>query len=203
MIAEYDDLIRVGQTHSKSTHLKYYNFSDAAKNDRLGIARTMHETYQRITPGVTSSSQLINPPVNQDQVPELISRVTINPADEQQKQFNHLIRSSAYQYSNTPTPETMRTINDQDFGIARKDIEKEGKRFEWIDEELDYLVFYIKTIESDEKKNKYSKCLTHLRNEATAEVKQYFHPHHIASSDRLKNGYNTAMKRIVDSDQNS
>lgn len=195
MIAEYDDLIKVGQTHSKPTHLKYYNFSDAAKNDRLGIARTMHETYQRITPGVTSSSQFINPPVNQDQVPELISRVTINPADEQQKQFNHLIRSSAYQYSNTPTPETMRTINDQDFGIARKDIEKEGKRFEWVKEEIDYLVYYIETIE-DDTTNKYANCLHHLRTEASTEIKKYFHPHHVANSDRLKNGYNTAMKRV-------
>lgn len=115
--------------------------------------------------------------------------------NSQHQQFNNLIPT--YQFTNNPSKETLRAISDQDFGVARKDLDKVGKRFDWIEEELDYLVLYIQTIESETTKNKYSNCLHHLRNEATAEVKQYFHPHHVASSDRLKNGYNAALKRVV------
>lgn len=176
----------------------------------MEIARTIHETYQRITPNVTTTSssapQLINQPINRlvnqqeshpihQQTAQAINPTTSNSNSNvvQQEQFDNLIQSSSYQFSNTPTPETIQIMNDLEFGTARKDIEKEGKRFEWIKEELDYLVHYIETIESDSI-NRYANCLNHLRTEAPIEVKKYFHPHHVANSDRLKNGYNAARK---------
>lgn len=168
----------------------------------------MNQTYERIIPQISEQDyqkevhSSDTPMIMKDSGNEVESSTTISPITNSNSQ-HEVFKSSTYNFPTNPSKDIIRAMNEQDFGIARDDIHKEGKRFDWIDEELDYLVFYIKTIESDEKKNKYSNCLTHLRNEATAEVKQYFHPHHVASSDRLKNGYNTAMKRIVDSDQNS
>lgn len=111
---------------------------------------------------------------------------------------NHLIQqqSSLYQFLNIPSPESIQAFHDMDFGIARKDLEKDRKRFEWIPEELNYLQHYIESIEKDsDKKNRYSACLNHLRTEASPDVKKYFHPHHVANSDRLKNGFNVALKK--------
>lgn len=169
----------------------------------------MDQTYQRIIPQISEQHYQ---KVHSSDTPMIMKEIanevessttTISPITNSNSQ-HEVFKSSTYHFpTNNPSKDIIRAMNEQEFGVAREDIHKEGKRFDWIDEELDYLVFYIKTIESDEKKNKYSNCLTHLRNEATVEVKQYFHPHHVASSDRLKNGYNTAMKRIVDSDQNS
>lgn len=110
---------------------------------------------------------------------------------------NHLIQqqSSFYEFTNLPSPESIQAY-DMDFGIARKDLEKDRKRFEWIPEELNYLQHYIESIEKDsDKKNRYSTCLNHLRTEASPDVKKYFHPHHVANSDRLKNGFNVALKK--------
>lgn len=112
---------------------------------------------------------------------------------------NHLIQqqSSLYQFLNIPSPESIQAFHDMDFGIARKDLEKDRKRFEWIPEELNYLQHYIESIEKDsDKKNRYSACLNHLRTEASPDVKKYFHPHHVANSDRLKNGFNVALKKF-------
>ncbi len=96
-----------------------------------------------------------------------------------------------------PPPEIIQAINDSDFGTARKDREKDSQRFEWISEELDYLEYYIEFIEEEHsKKNKYAICLNHLRTEASNDIKKYFHPHHVVNSDRLKNGYNAALKRM-------
>jgi hypothetical protein len=99
-------------------------------------------------------------------------------------------QSSFYEFSNLPSSEIIRAFNDMDFGIARKDLEKDRKRFEWIPEELNYLQHYIESIEKEvDKKNRYSACLNHLRSEASPDIKKYFHPHHVANSDRLKNGF--------------
>jgi hypothetical protein len=102
----------------------------------------------------------------------------------------------------TPPPEVIQAINDSDFGTARKDLDKDSKRFEWIKEELDYLEYYIENIEEDhENKYKFAKCLNHLRTEASTEIKKFFHPHHVANSDRLKNGYHAAVKRLDKNDK--
>ena len=107
-----------------------------------------------------------------------------------------LLQAANYRLSINPLPEQTQAMNEMDFGLARKDIEKDAKRFDWIEEELNYLEHYILDIEADsDKKNRFAVCLQHIRTEAPSEVKQYFHPHHLANSDRLKNGYNAAMKR--------
>ncbi len=99
------------------------------------------------------------------------------------------------EFSDDPIPEKMGTINDFEFGLARDDLEKPSKKYKWIKEEIDYLIHYIQTIECDISGNRYANCLNHLRTEASAEVKKYFHPHHVYNSDRLKNGFNVAIKR--------
>lgn len=130
-------------------------------------------------------------------IEEPIIPVDSNPPTEQGESFNQLLQQSFYQFTNTPSPENILAFHDMDFGVARKDLEKDKKRFEWIQEELNYLQHYVQYIEKEcDKKNRFAACLNHLRTEASPDVKKYFHPHHIANSDRLKNGFNTALKKI-------
>jgi len=128
---------------------------------------------------------------------ESIIPLDSNPPTGQRESFNQLLQQSFYQFSNTPSPENILALNDMDFGVARKDLEKVKKRFEWIQEELTYLQHYIQSIEREcDKKNRFAACLNHLRTEASPDVKKYFHPHHVANSDRLKNGFNAVLKKI-------
>ncbi len=111
--------------------------------------------------------------------------------------MNHHIQGAPCTISNVPTPEILQFINEMDFGVARKDLEKVGTKFEWIKEEIEYLQHYIQFIEKEtDHKNRYAICLQHIKIDASVDIKKYFHPHHIASSDRLKNGYNSALKKL-------
>ncbi len=113
-------------------------------------------------------------------------------------QFNDFMKNvcdtTSYQLANNQSPDTIDTSNH--FGSSREDINKTGKKFQWIPEEINYLENYILTIEKSPSLNRIAICLNHLRYEASSDVKQFFHPFHVENSDRLKNGFNVALKRI-------
>jgi hypothetical protein len=119
-----------------------------------------------------------------------------NSSRQDQENFR-LLQTANYQISRNPLPEQLQAMNDMDFGLARKDLEKEAKRYEWLEEEINYLEHYIIHVErAGDKRNRFANCLNHIRTETSADIKKYFHPHHVANSDRLKNGFNTAIKKI-------
>ena len=175
---EYHDLVTLGQTHSISTHKRFYDFSDVTRKEKLKKARTMNAAFQRIT---------------QNQPENIIHS---NSADRET--FLDAIRNSTYrvQPGVVPSADTLNAMSELDFGSAREDLHQEKKRYDWIDEEINFLIDYISTIECDTSKNRYAACLHYLKTEADAEIRKYFHPHHVANSDRLKNGFNVAIKRI-------
>jgi hypothetical protein len=82
-------------------------------------------------------------------------------------------------------------VNEYDvkvFGTARSDINEAKKKYDWIEEEISYLVQYIQHIAPElpgASKNKYATCLSHLKQSAPAEAIQFFHPHHLMRSDRM------------------
>jgi hypothetical protein len=158
----------------------------------------MNQSYQRITrdhiESQTTQSNLIQSSKSSQKPNEPDSIPNPQTSFDYPEQQERIETIQPMVYSPLSDSEITRVMNDLDFGIARKDIDKTAKRYEWIQEEIDYLVYYIESIET-EKTNRFANCLN-LRTEASAEVKQYFHPHHVANSDRLKNGFNVALKRI-------
>ena len=109
-----------------------------------------------------------------------------------------LLQAANYRLPINPIPEQVQAMDEMEWGLARKDLDKEGKRFDWLPEELDFFEHYILEIESDSerKKNRFANCLCHLKTLATQDTKRFFHPHHVANTDRLKNGFIAALKRL-------
>lgn len=90
-------------------------------------------------------------------------------------------------------------ISVKKFGSARTDIDEKKKKYDWLDEEISYLQHYINQIEPTLKnsKNRYATCLNHMLRDAPESARQYFHPHHITTSDRLKNGLIRAVEMMT------
>jgi len=110
----------------------------------------------------------------------------------------------------TPPPSyhRARDVRDEvrEFGIARSDIKDMKKKFEWLPEEIDYLAVYIQQIAPNipgASKNQYATCLSFLKESAPAEAIQFFHPHHLQNSDRLKNGYLRALQIIKEGNEDN
>jgi len=110
----------------------------------------------------------------------------------------------------TPSPSYHRARDVRDevrvFGIARSDIKDMKKKFEWLQEEIDYLAVYIQQIAPNipgASKNQYATCLSFLKESAPAEAIQFFHPHHLQNSDRLKNGYLRALQMIKEGNEDN
>ena len=196
----------IGQTHSLATHRKFYalkrrRIEEAKENEQIfqthfnehPLPSSSLEEERNSSVSLDGDSEILSNPLNSLDSSRPSHQIA---ADQQREEFDQLLRNSNYSISNIPTNETLSAMKDLEFGIARNDLDKKAKRFEWIKEELDYLVFYIQTIEGETTKNRYANCLNHLKTEASADIKKYFHPHHVASSDRLKNGFNVAMKQV-------
>jgi len=141
LIQEYHQFVTIGQTHSVATHNKYYalkkrKIEEAKQNEQLFDAHFIEhplpspsilDEYSEIIQSTSTLHSTESP------------RTDDRDDDPQRKEFDQLLKSSNYTFSNLPTPETLSALNDLEFGIARNDIEKKAKRFEWINEELDYL----------------------------------------------------------------
>lgn len=164
----------IGQTHSLSTHRKYYVLQESNKKRKYEEGRDLQELYQ-------THLQNSSLPVT--------SLLQEGPVENSLQTFNTSI-----------DPMKIIDINEVfEFGSARSDLQKKGSRFEWTNHEIDHLKNYILNIEptltENERKNKYSACLSYLKR-ADSSVQQDFHPHHCESSSRIKTGYDLAFKRI-------
>ena len=69
-----------------------------------------------------------------------------------------------------------------------------GKRFEWTDQEIEWMYAWFLTHPSIS--NRYSACL-HALYEAPSHIKAMFHPHHVENSDRLKTGAQRAERKVM------
>jgi hypothetical protein len=192
-LEEYQRFVTTGQTHTMATHKKYY-----AKKRKLEEGHLIQESYEKIFP--------IAPPIqdnydNVDQTTEQMDEFASNYYVPYANDIpNNLPSSSADADADadaTPTSHRRDRVGEVGgFGCARTDINDSKRKYDWIDEEIDYLVEYIEKIAPTlpgADKNRYATCLSFLKRSAPFEAIQFFHPHHLQTSDRLKNGYLRAL----------
>jgi hypothetical protein len=241
---EYIRFITTGQTHTISTHRKYY-----VKKRKYEEGQQLLESYQKIFPAAPVIQDYYDDNTNEEDMPlnDIISSCDDgNPAEESfiaPCSSSHTLYAppcSSYQTlpSDTLTtpPYSSHTLyipsshplytpsfyssshthtilsggidghESRVFGMARTDIGEKKKKFDWIDEEINYLVEYIQNIAPSlpgAEKNRYATCLSFLKTSAPDEAIQFFHPHHLRNSDRLKNGYLRALQTIANGDGSS
>lgn len=169
-----------GQTHSLSTHRTYYDKSSRIRKRKLEEGSAIQGTFQKIF----EENRKENESTTSSELPNF---------QDQEQIYSKL--------SLTVPPETMNRILDEaEFGLSRNDIDKVAKRYEWLDQEIDYLQHYISNIEpslsNSQRKNRHATCLQHLY-QAPREVKGWFHPFHIETSGRLKTGYEQALAKMI------
>ena len=89
------------------------------------------------------------------------------------------------------------------FGVAYsgKNKSANGQRFEWTEDELSWITAWFAKAYAElplgttHIPNRYAACLNDL-HQASPEVKAMFHPHHVANSDRFKNGAQKVERRM-------
>ena len=136
-------------------------------------------------------------------IPEAISRVTNNPLENIEAtastRYEEIIQQQQQQFYDLPAVDP--EITQRVYGRGRGDYDIKAKRYPWIREEIEYFHTYFRTVEpllsEDQLKQKYATCLAHIREQGD-EVVQYFHPHHLENSDRLKTGYLKARETYED-----
>lgn len=188
-LEEYQRFVTTGQTHTMATHKKYY-----AKKRKFEQGHLIQESYEKIFP--------IAPPIqdnydyNVDQSTEQMDEFPSNYYDLYANALPSNLPTSS---SSAAAPTFHRVGEVGGFGCARTDINENKRKYDWIDEEIDYLVEYIQNIAPTlpgADKNRYATCLSFLKRSAPLEAIQFFHPHHLHTSDRLKNGYLRALQII-------
>jgi hypothetical protein len=239
---EYFRFITTGQTHTISTHRKYY-----VKKRKFEEGQHLLDSYQKIFPAAPVIQDYYNDNIHEDMLSNDISSFNDGNATAESDivpcSLSHTLYThppcSSYQTSpshtlSTPPPYSSYTLyippshtpytlsshttsssysssqidrhDSRVFGMARIDISEKKKKFDWIDEEINYLVEYIQNIAPTlpgTEKNRYATCLSFLKTSAPDEAIQYFHPHHLKNSDRLKNGYLRALQTIANGDGSS
>lgn len=181
---EYLALIETSQTHSRNVHQRFYVKKRRVLEDALAIP----EAYEKITPRcpiqnveATKYDQLIQQ--------QLAMNEAVDPCEV--NETPSLIPHE------DPIVITARVNRGVQFGSARSDFGMKGKRFPWIQEEIDYFHTYLADIEpgleEEEKATKYATCLKFILA-ASPDVTKYFHPNHIENSDRVKTGYLKALE---------
>lgn len=221
-LEQYQRFITTGQTHTIATHKKFYakkrkyegsppsfHFSlftyfvegqllQESYDKIFPTAPIIHDYYDSLDPTTVDHAYMIIAP--QQQSNEFSSSEYYLPAD--------CPSTPLLPYQSPPTPFSLpaashrhiRLVDEgREFGFARSDINDKKKKFDWLQEEIDYLVEYIQKIAPElpgASKNRYATCLSFLKQSAPAEAIQYFHPHHLMTSDRLKNGYLRALQTI-------
>jgi len=189
--------VTVGQTHSVPSHERFYVKQSLEKKRKYEDGKEMQNLFQNLLnehPLPTASIELEN------KEPE----TSFDPSPIEQLPSNN-ITSPPLAPFDTSTPINTNGPNislDEvyDFGTARSDINKKGKRFEWTDKEISHLQYFILNVEptlsESERKNKYSSCLLYLKR-ADSSIQQDFHPFHCENSIRHKTGYEVAFKKII------
>lgn len=193
--------METSQTHSRTVHHAYY----AKKRRVVEDATTIPEAFERITPSnpmmnVEAEATSRYEDIIQQQLLETSSsslewdQATSRSEDIIQQQF---LETSSSSLALDPFYGSQDVITERTYGRARMDYDIKAKRFPWIQEEIDYFHNYFRTIEpylnEEQRKQKYATCLATIKGEGD-QVGQYFHPHHLENSDRLKTGYLKALE---------
>ncbi len=197
-----------GQTHSIATHRTYYDKSEHKQRKRKyeegnEIQETFHKIFEESTvPSHTESTVPSHTERSPTREIESPPPPPPPPAEQQQAIPSFHEQHQIYSQISLRIPNhTMELIMDEaDFGTARNDLNKtDKKRFDWLQEEIEYLQHYIcneePLLSDSERKNRHSSCLKFLRK-APRDIKQWFHPHHVETSARLKTGYDYATNRL-------
>lgn len=199
-LEEYQTFVQSGQTHSTATHKKYY-----VKKRKYVDGEMIQSIHQKVFPQPNDLAfndnydHAIDRPLRNS---ALDSPSSSTPSRSSSTPSSSTRSSSSTPSSSTPSSSTpssspsstpIQTSNQQrEFGLARDDLHVVKKKYEWMEEEISYLRHYIQSIEPQlpgTSKNRYAACLTHLKHAAPLDVIQFFHPHHLMTSDRLKNGF--------------
>jgi hypothetical protein len=239
---EYFRFITTGQTHTISTHRKYY-----VKKRKFEEGQQLLDSYQKIFPPAPVIQDYYDDNIHEDMPSNDISSfddgnaagesdivpcssshtLFTPPCSSYQTLPSHTLSTPPYSsytlyippshtpytpssysssYAHSISPGGIDGHESRVFGMARTDIGEKKKKFDWIDEEIDYLVEYIQKIAPTlpgAEKNRYATCLSFLKASAPDEAIQFFHPHHLRNSDRLKNGYLRALQTIANGDGSS
>lgn len=197
---EYKMFVENGQTHSVSTHKKYY-----VKKRKHQEGEAIQQIFKKVFPQAPELATIndyyedINPTLDtsHSQVQEEeLQQLDIQPIAVWSP-IPHMTSTSS---SSSSSSSSKRTPDCRQFGTARSDInEMNKKKFNWTDEEISSLQQYIKDVEPSMNlgtKNRYASCLTYLKQWASDDVIKYFHPHHLVNSDRLKTGFLRALETL-------
>jgi hypothetical protein len=197
-LEEYKTFVVCGQTHSLSTHKTYYDKNEKKRKRKYEEGSEIQETFQKIFEPIKSFDA-----ENESNSPSAAIPLSESPSQEEppQRLPSFQVQQEIYSTLSLAIPKetSQRMFDEADFGVARNDLEKPGKRFEWLTQEIDQLEHYICNVEpllpASQRKNRHSACLNYLLK-APRDVKQWFHPFHVESSGRLKTGYETALAKL-------
>jgi hypothetical protein len=182
---EYFKFVTVGQTHSMQTHQRFYVKQSLEKKRKYEEGKNMQNLFENLLhehPLPSTSIEAENSEEDSSPI-DTPSNLPVTP-------FNTTITSGP----------TISLDEIYEFGTARSDLNKKGKRFEWTEKEISHLQHFILNVEptlsESERKNKYAACLLYLKR-ADSSIQQDFHPFHCENSGRIKTGYEVASKRII------
>jgi hypothetical protein len=202
-LLDYNEFVTIGQTHSHQTHQRYYVKQSLDKKRKYDEGTNLQNIFQTFLHGHPLPAPSIETSRKQDNVsvppPVAVASIPFNTTTNGESCASIASAIPFDTTTNGPIGGNISIDEIYDFGGARTDVNKKGKRFEWSEKEIGHLQHYILNIEpslpDSEKKNKYSTCLNYLKR-ADASIQQDFHPFHCESSSRLKTGYEVALKRI-------
>lgn len=195
-LEEYQTFVQSGQTHSMATHKKYY-----VKKRKYVDGEVIQSIHQKVFPQPKDLTfddhyDTIDRPLMRNSISSTLTSSPSSSSSSSASEGSSPVSSPIISSTPIQSPDPPRA-----FGVARDDINVVKKKYEWIEEEISYLRHYIQSVEPQlpgTSKNRYAACLTYLKQTAPLNAIQYFHPHHLMTSDRLKNGFLRAA--IVNND---
>ena len=91
-------------------------------------------------------------------------------------------------------------FDPREYGNARADINITSKKYPWTSNEIETLQDYITNVEpglcESARSVRFATCRKYILS-SSVDIKQYFHPHHLANSDRIKTGVMRAEKLLL------
>lgn len=206
---EYEQFVTVGQTHSLTTHKRYYVKQSIDKKRKYEEGQQMQNLYESlfqdhplpipsilqtttgklttessITTTNPSTTELVEESIVDDNNIEDMRGETVNSFEQIEK----TIEEPVVNLDSSP-PTGQREIFNQllqqsSYQISNIPSPENIIALNFMDfgvarKDLEYYIQYIE--EEADKKNRFATCLNH----------------HVATSDRLKNGFNAVLKRIV------
>ena len=126
------------------------------------------------------------------------------PQHQHQHQHSSNLLLSSHEMLFNPNFSMAKSNHAISWGHARADINETQTRYAWLDEEKDIIgSFCLNELKKykpssaeyiEVSKTLVSRCLDYIKGAGSKEAAAFFHPHHIAKSDRLKAGYEATRK---------